>query len=967
MELIRGKTFIKSSVPLNSDKQPLPDLDFGKKEDTAKMFSPLVIGECYQVEAKPISLVGNKNNNKCSNRTAKVGQRKEAAGTAASSKVVPESKNHDGTLARGKNEHNVKKGLVQEDGFSAPGKIKSRLVGSASFSGTGNDLNFSRKKDTAVSPCQSSCSQKMIDYRNFVPQVPFVLAVAKSIPRKRISLKRSKKGLRDIFHIKKNKQESLTLALDKDKSLSPELSGWEETTHHLTTGDILAGECLASEVADGEMLFDTTYDYCNLFCEDAASLKSFDSFTGCGEVYADKSSAHREFLNGKEKQKASSMCKRDQPTESFQGGMDQLASPAQQEAIDFAKFWGCVKLHQSALFDRRLLKTPNSEEMIRETESTSVKDISFMVDNDLESQRQSSPETETLKSDIQESTSTSDEGYYDSLSPGPGDERKENQTPATFSRESYSGDALYDLFYDHSDTQISPGLDDELSVCGQTNELPLSICSFHVGAEENMASHPSIDMVSQGFLQSSWKGKECLLKLCDTELSLTMGIINWLRNNPGIVSPIDSSISPRSELREISPPNGLPDPSPCLQFESIKQVPQLTPVDFYSHDQATSTNNENGLLTNAAGDNTEARTVEMPERFASKNNSAEEEACRGVCNSDSGFQKTNQMLPSPSARDQSSTFHGHRLNVCSDSIKRGPIFNQSSTSHDKAQVMVAIGKEALCPTCRNCLECNKDGIKLCCICTAKLQQMDIMQVSGESKLHEKKNEYPPCPLPVTHSKSFTSPVCARKGQTIVQILEQCAAQVASLQITYRSEEKNVESKCIGNEMKNVLYKMSQYRKNILCPSFAHLGHKTEENRHQENRLHNTFLNNISLNPSENQKSDIFRGVNSQHTSEKNVEDAQVNSHCAGAHIQLSPVGIPRRPNFLPLFGSFRPNEASKILPAFCRINFQDISECNQTKGNWNLAGDQEVLTPPDVTLPRPEATSPEETRSRANS
>lgn len=946
MEQIRGKTFIKSSAPLNSDKQPLPDLDFGKKEDAAKIFSPPVIGECYQVEAKSISLVGNKNNNKCSNRTA-VGQRKEATGTTASSKVVPKSKNHDGTLVRGKNEQNAKKGLVQEDGFSAPGKIKRRLVGSASFSGTGNDLNFSRKKDAAVSPCQSSCSQKMIDYRNFVPQVPFVLAVAKSIPRKRISLKRSKKGLRDIFHIKKNKQESLTLALDKDKTLSPELSGWEETTHHLTTGDVLAGECLASEVSDGEMLFDSTYDYCNLFCEDAASLKSFDSFTGCGEVFADKSSAHMEFLNGKENQKASSMCRRNQPGESFQGGMEQLASPAQQEAIDFAKFWGCVKLHQSTLFDRKLLKTPNSEEMIREKEPTSLKDINSMVDKDLETQKHSSPDTETLKSDIQESTSTSDEGYYDSFSPGPDDEKKENQTPATFQRESYSGDALYDLFYDHSETQISPILDDELSVCGQTNELPLSICSFHVGAEENMASCPSIDMVSQGFLQSSWKGKECLLKLCDTELSLTMGIINWLRNNPGIVSPIDSSISPRSELREISPPKGLPDLSPCLRFASIKQVPPLTPVDLYSQGQATSTNNENGLLTNAAGDHTEARTIEMPEHFASKNNSAEEAACREVCNSDSGFEVTSKILPSLSSRDQTSKFHGHRLKVCPAAVMRGPIFNQCSTSHDKAQVMVAIGKEALCPTCRNCLECNKNEIKLCCICTAKLQQINIMQVSGESKLHAKSNEYPPCSPPVTHSKSFMSPVCAGRGQTIVQILEQCAAQVASLQITYRSEEKNVESKCIGNEMKNLLYKMSQYRKNILCPSFAHLGHKTDESRLQENRLNNTFLNNISLNPSEIQKSDIFRGVNSQNMSEKNVEDAQGNSlihpHCAGAHIQLSPVGPARRPNFLPLFGSFRPNETSKILPAFCQMNFQDISECNQTKGNWKLSGNQEGL------------------------
>ncbi|XP_069069809.1 APC membrane recruitment protein 3 isoform X2 [Pleurodeles waltl] len=974
MELIRGKTFIKSSAPLNFDKQPLPDLDFGKKEDAAKIFSPPVIGEPCQVEAKQISPVGNKTNNKCSNRTAKVGQREEVAGSAASSKVIPKGKTHDSTLERGKSEHNARKDLVRVEGFSTPGKIKGRLIGSASFSGTGNDLNVSSKRDAAISPCQSSCSQKMIDYRNFVPQVPFVLAVAKSIPRKRISLKRSKKGLRDIFHIKKNKQESLTLALNKDKTFLPELSGWVETTHHLKSGDVLAGECLAPELSDGEILFDSTYDYCRLFCEDAASLKSFDSLTGCGEIFADESSAHMEYLNGNKKQKARSMCKRNQLDQSFQGGMEQLASPAQQEAIDFPKFWGHVnqsgKLHQGALFDRRLLKTPNSEEMKNEKKSTSLKEKNLLVDKGLETPNDSSPETDTLKSDIQEPTSTSDEGYYDSFSPGLDDEKKEKQTPVTFPRDSYSGDALYDLFYDHSEAQISPILDDELSLCRHTNEPPLSTCSFHVGAEENMASRPSIDLMSQGFLQSSWNGKECLLKLCDTELSLTMGIINWLRNNPGIVSPTDPSISPQTEPREISTPMVLPDSSPCLQTASIKKVSQLSPVDIYSHGQATSTNNENGLPPNAAGDNTVAHSIVMSEHVASKNNSTKEAVCGEGCNSDCGFQVTSTILTFPNSSDQTSEFHGHTLRGCSPVMVRDPIVNQCVTPHDKGQVMVAIDNGALCPTCRNCLECNKNEIDLCCICQEKLQKMEFMQASGKSKLHVKSNKYLPCPPRGSHSKSFMSPAFEGRGQTIVQILEQCAAQIASLQITYKSEEKNAESKCLGNEMKNLLCKMSQYRKNILCPSFAHLGHKSDDSRLQENRLNDSFLNKVDLNPSETPKSVHFRGVKIQHTSEKNLGEAQVNSlipsHCTDAHIQLSPVAPPHRPNFLPLFGSFSPHMASEILPAFCQDNFQDVSECNQTKENWKLSGNQDGLTVQDVTPP-PEASSPEETRSRANS
>ncbi|KYO40427.1 APC membrane recruitment protein 3 [Alligator mississippiensis] len=265
----------------------------------------------------------------------------------------------------------------------------------------------------------------------------------------------------------------------------------------------------------------------------------------CGEIFADESSAHLELENSKELLLRRTKQKESPVLGSFQGGVEQLASPAQNEAADFAKFWDninkSVRLHQSALFDKKLLEIPSPDlGKVANTAAASVPDLQVSPDKDCDHSKESSIDTGTPKSDHQESTSTSDEGYYDSFSPGQDDETKEAQTPGIpgrFPRDSYSGDALYELFYDPNEAKINPILDDELclseSVSEQAIEIPLSIYSFHVGAEENMASQPAVDFISQGFLHSTWKGKECLLKLCDTELSLTMGIINWLRKHSG--------------------------------------------------------------------------------------------------------------------------------------------------------------------------------------------------------------------------------------------------------------------------------------------------------------------------------------------------------------------------------------------------------------------------------------------------
>ncbi|XP_051008779.1 APC membrane recruitment protein 3 [Acomys russatus] len=547
MELRRGKTFIKSSVQISHER--LTDSPGPAKE-----------------EAGPWSLSPGGQQRPCGEKSSQTSPCAQGYGQYPNKEILSDSEGGPGPLC-GTTFKLVRKSKTHD---SVPGAAKAaapagQMVGSASFPETPG-------------------AQRMIDYRHFVPQMPFVPAVAKSIPRKRISLKRSKKCFRNLFHIRRSKTENLASLSAKAKNLpSPGVplgAAAQQGKPFLSVGEGLGLDSLCQDLSDNEFLPDSPFDLCSTLCEDVASLKSFDSLTGCGEIFADGSSVPSVELKEGPENPAHSPQALDSktPRGPSQGSTEQLASPAQNEASDFTKFWDSVnrsvKQQQRALpwltspqatdADQPKLDTPGLAELPL-----------FPCRGPPSGSKASSIDTGTPKSEQPESVSTSDEGYYDSFSPGLEEEKKEAATPgtpaATFPRDSYSGDALYELFYDPSEAPVGPVLEDDLcvsdSLSGPALGTPLSMCSFHVGAEENLAPAPGPDLLSQGFLQSTWKGKECLLKLCDTELAITMGIVNWLRRTPPAPAPAPTPTAapapiPALVLREPAAP---PDPHKVLR------------------------------------------------------------------------------------------------------------------------------------------------------------------------------------------------------------------------------------------------------------------------------------------------------------------------------------------------------------------------------------------------------------------
>ncbi|NWW42418.1 AMER1 protein, partial [Pedionomus torquatus] len=183
-------------------------------------------------------------------------------------------------------------------------------------------------------------------------------------------------------------------------------------------------------------------DLLSLLLGDVTSLKSFDSLTGCGDDIAEPDVAESSISveRGREAAKRSSCLV------TYQGGGEEMAVPeAAEEELFLPQLWAgngaggyAAQVSSSSL----------------ETQASGEAEAPRYVGDALEGLDLLTPQ-----SDRQESAPNSDEGYYDSTTPGPEDEGgdglgelKKERLP----RDSYSGDALYEF-----DALMSPSLGEE--------------------------------------------------------------------------------------------------------------------------------------------------------------------------------------------------------------------------------------------------------------------------------------------------------------------------------------------------------------------------------------------------------------------------------------------------------------------------------------------------------------------------
>ncbi|XP_077147210.1 APC membrane recruitment protein 3 [Ranitomeya variabilis] len=531
MELIRGKTFIKSYAQHPTKKIPTvmykgkKNVELGKKINDCEIRGKTFIKTFTQNPQEKVPTVTYKvmKNVKPEKNLSECNSKRNSAQTQRMSNGIYTKETENVRCPRFIRKSKTYDCVIRED---KPGKITSQIVQYQipnSLSSPGLVEDQDGKRNDIDANTQAAYKQNMIDYRNFVPQMPFVPSVAKSLPRKRISLTKSKKSLKNIFNLKKNKQQDV-ISEDESQPMVFKMkeSKAGERQYQLSIGEMPSDEFLLHNCPDYDMYIDAV-DSFKALCEDVASLKSFDSLTGCGEIFADESASFIDIDNSR----VTFISKPSSQAASFQGGVEKLASPAKSESIDFSRLRGHLKASAKSLCSNVLSEIErlpvcqdiNKVEGNGNLSSDQVSNLSF---NDLMSLNENIHDAESPMS-------TSDEGYYDSYSPAVEESNNEVGNARPFPRDSYSGDALYELFSDSCEKKLWT-VQDCVSAPDNNQDNPTSVYSFCVGSEENMASQPALGLDGDDNPENAWKGRDCLLKLCDTELSLTIGMVNWLKN-----------------------------------------------------------------------------------------------------------------------------------------------------------------------------------------------------------------------------------------------------------------------------------------------------------------------------------------------------------------------------------------------------------------------------------------------------
>ncbi|XP_042355586.1 APC membrane recruitment protein 1-like [Plectropomus leopardus] len=185
-------------------------------------------------------------------------------------------------------------------------------------------------------------------------------------------------------------------------------------------------------------------DQLNLIYGDVASLKSFDSLTGCGDIIADQEddSMTESTVSGERSRNGG---KRASCFLTYQGGGEEMASPEDLDEECLQDFWG-----KNA--SEEICCTCNQDHTDLTADLTSSHNMDLLNSNSAQQasgmDASSIADVLTPQSEHQESVPNSDEGYYDSTTPGPddGQEKNDRLRAERLPRDSYSGDALYELF-----------------------------------------------------------------------------------------------------------------------------------------------------------------------------------------------------------------------------------------------------------------------------------------------------------------------------------------------------------------------------------------------------------------------------------------------------------------------------------------------------------------------------------------
>ncbi|XP_007256461.3 APC membrane recruitment protein 1 [Astyanax mexicanus] len=219
---------------------------------------------------------------------------------------------------------------------------------------------------------------------------------------------------------------------------------------------------LNADVPEGELpTMSASSDNVNMIFGDVSSLKSFDSLTGCGDIIADQDDVSVAESSVSGERGSRNAGKRSSCLITYQGGGEEMATPDEVDSDYLHSLWesdtGNEVCYLPSEQTDSLSITPDQPISTFHTATTSSSgntSTSFLGGTET---ALTPTDLLTPQSDRQESVPNSDEGYYDSTTPGADEETRERPRQERLPRDSYSGDALYELF-EPDDRLLSPPL-----------------------------------------------------------------------------------------------------------------------------------------------------------------------------------------------------------------------------------------------------------------------------------------------------------------------------------------------------------------------------------------------------------------------------------------------------------------------------------------------------------------------------
>ncbi|ELK09300.1 Protein FAM123A [Pteropus alecto] len=200
---------------------------------------------------------------------------------------------------------------------------------------------------------------------------------------------------------------------------------------------------------------------------DVTSLKSFDSLTGCGDIIADQEDEAGPSCDKHAPGPGKPVLSKKNPSVvAYQGGGEEMASPDEVDDTYLQEFWDMLSQTEdqgqgpqegaakaaaaaaaAAALDAKVV--PEAAKDARCAEA--AKDASLVKRrrlNRIPIELQPKEEPKRPEKEPQEGVPNSDEGYWDSTTPGPEEDGPSRGKKAGIPRDSDSGDALYDLYAD---------------------------------------------------------------------------------------------------------------------------------------------------------------------------------------------------------------------------------------------------------------------------------------------------------------------------------------------------------------------------------------------------------------------------------------------------------------------------------------------------------------------------------------